>query len=53
MLEVFKSLVEAKIGEKGMFEPKLKPEVLPLLQKHRIGAGASPAAVVGSISKRP
>ncbi|WP_026622731.1 hypothetical protein M728_005767 (plasmid) [Ensifer sp. WSM1721] len=25
MLEVFKSLVEAKIGEKGMFEPKLKP----------------------------
>lgn len=25
MLEVFKRLVEAKIGEKGMFEPKLKP----------------------------
>jgi hypothetical protein len=25
MLEVFKHLVEAKIGEKGMFEPKLKP----------------------------
>jgi hypothetical protein len=25
MLEVFKMLVEAKIGEKGIFEPKLKP----------------------------
>jgi hypothetical protein len=25
MLEVFKILVEAKVGEKGMFEPKLKP----------------------------
>jgi hypothetical protein len=25
MLDVFKILVEAKVGEKGMFEPKLKP----------------------------